>query len=296
MAIAFCSAATMSFDVPARQSLVPDLVGKDRLMNAVGLNSAAWNGAAVIGPSLAGVMLGLIGPAGCFWLNAVSYLAVVVSVARMRTGGRRSVKKDAGMWASLKEGIGFIRGNPVVLALCALAAGSSLFGRPYQQLMPVFARDVLGGGPSAYGALMAASGVGALLGALATASLGGFGRKGLILLGATALFGLTLIGFSLSRVLGLSLGLLVVVGAGTTLYMGAINTLLQTVVPADFRGRIMSVYSLTLGGFMPLGGMLLGSAAGLTGSVALVTAVGGALVVGAALLAGLAVPTLRQLD
>jgi MFS family permease len=288
IAIAFVSAGAMAFDNPARQALVPDLVGKERLMNAVGLNSAAWNGAAVLGPSLAGVAIGVIGVAGCFYLNAISYLAVIWAIWAMgtyATGARRGT-----LWENLAEGLRFIRRHRVVLAIFVLVAAPSLLGRPYQQLMPVFARDVLGGGPRTYGALMSASGAGALVGALLTASLGAYRHKGWLLLGSSAAFGLMLIAFAYSTWLPLSLALLVLAGGGSTLYMGAANTLLQTGVPAEFRGRIMSVYSLTLGGFMPLGGMLLGSAASLTGSVALVVAAGGALVAGTAVAIGLAVP------
>jgi MFS family permease len=295
MTIASLSASVMSFDMPARQAMVPDLVGKDRLMNAVGLNSAAFNAAAVIGPSLAGVLIGAIGVAGCFYLNAVSFLATIAALVVIRAPGKGGAKRGA-MWDKLTEGLRYIRGHRVVFALFALVAVPSLFGRPYQQLMPVFARDVLGGGPRLYGLLMAASGAGALLGALATASLGAFGRKGPILIGSTIAFGLALIGFALSGHIAPSLGLLVLAGGGSTLYMGAVNTLLQTTVPDEFRGRIMSVYSLILGGFMPLGGMLLGAAASLAGSVSLVVAAGGALSALCALVAAVAVPGLRRAD
>ena len=295
MTIAFLSASVMSFDMPARQAMVPDLVGKDRLMNAVGLNSAAFSGAAVIGPSLAGVLIGANGVAGCFYLNAVSFLATIAALLVIRAPGKGGAKRGA-MWDKLTEGLRYIRGHRVVFALFALVAVPSLFGRPYQQLMPVFARDVLGGGPRLYGLLMAASGAGALLGALATASLGAFGRKGPILIGSTVAFGLALIGFALSGHIAPSLGLLVLAGGGSTLYMGAVNTLLQTTVPDEFRGRIMSVYSLILGGFMPLGGMLLGAAASLAGSVSLVVAAGGAVSALCALVAAVAVPGLRRAD
>lgn len=295
MAIAFVSATVMAFDNPTRQALVPDIVGRERLMNAVGLNSAAWNSAAVLGPSLAGVAVSAIGVAGCFYLNAISFLAVVWAVWVMRMRGKARERRGS-MWQSLGEGLGFIRRHRVIFALFLLAAIPSLLGRPYQSLMPVFARDVLGGGPRTYGALMSASGAGALVGALLTASLGTFRHKGLILLAATTTFGLTLIAFALSHLLWLSLALLVLVGGGATMYMGAANTLLQTNVPADFRGRIMSVYTLIAGGLMPLGGMLGGSAASLTGSVALVVTVGGALVAGCALVIGVVVPGLRGLE
>ena len=152
------------------------------------------------------------------------------------------------------------------------------------------------GGARTYGLMMSASGAGALIGALMTASLGAFRRKGLILLAATAAFGLVLIAFALSRQLLLSVAILVLVGGCATMYMGAANTLLQVGVAPDFRGRIMSVYSMTAGGLMPLGGMLFGSAASLTRSVALVVATGGAVVVCCAVAIGLAVPAVRAME
>lgn len=294
MALAFCSAATMAFDNPARQAMTPEIVGKDRLMNAVGLNSAAWNAAAVLGPSLAGVSIGVIGVAGCFYLNAVSFLAVIYAVWTLRTRGKGRPSHGT-LWQNLTEGLGYIGQHRAIFALFMLAAVPSLLGRPYLQLMPVFARNLLGGGPRTYGTLMSASGLGALGGALLTASLGSFRRKGLIQLAATASFGLALIAFATSRFLPLSLALLVLTGGCATIYMGAANTLLQTHVPGEFRGRIMSVYSLIAGGLMPLGGMLLGSAASLTNSVSLVVTAGGLLIVLCAAGIALAVPDLRAL-
>ncbi|HET8628459.1 MAG TPA: MFS transporter [Thermomicrobiales bacterium] len=294
MAIAFVSATVMAFDSPTRQAIVPDLVGKDRLMNAVGLNSAAWNAAAVIGPSLAGVAIGVIGVAGCFYLNALSYAPVVWAVWAMsvRGSGRRP---RGSMWQNLVEGLSFIRRHRVIFALFLIAAVPSFFGRPYSSLMPVFAQAILHGGPETYGILMSATGAGALVGALATAALGAFRRKGLILLGATAAFGLTLILFALSHWIWLSLVVLVLVGGCGTMYMGATNTLLQTSVTADFRGRIMSVYTLVGMGLMPLGGMLGGSAAELS-NVSVVVAAGGALVAAAAIAVGFTVPGLRNME
>lgn len=295
MVLAFLSAATMAFDNPTRQALVPDLVGKDRVMTAVGLNSAAWNGAAVLGPALAGVAVGAIGVAGCFYLNAFSFFAVVWAVWVMKPRARAMARQGT-MWFSLVEGLGYIRRHRVIFALFLVTAIPSLLGRPYQSLMPVFARDILGGGPRTYGALMSASGAGALLGALMTASLGTFQRKGLVVLGSTGAFGLTLISFAASRSFYLSLLVLFFAGAGATIYMGSANTLLQTNVPANFRGRIMSVYTLIAGGLMPLGGMLGGSAATLTGNVSAVVMAGGGLVAISALAIGLLVPGVRTLE
>ena len=295
LALTFCSSTAMAFHMPAWQALVPDVVGKERIMNATGLTSAAFNGAAVLGPAVAGLILSAFGPAACFLINAVSYAAMIwaiwsISTECVGTNARTNLLE------SLGEGLHFIRRHRVVFALFWLATIASLLGRSYIQVMPVFARDVLQGGPRLYGILMAASGVGALAGSLATASLSRFERKGLLLLASAALLGGALVGFGLSHLVALSLGLLVLVGGGTTLYMGATTTLLQQNVPDDIRGRIMSVYSLIAAGVMPLGGMLLGSAASLTGNAGLVVAVGGAIVVASALAVGSVLPPLRRVE
>ena len=176
---------------------------------------------------------------------------------------------------SLGEGLHFIRRHRLVFALFWLATVASLLGRSYLQLLPVFARDVLGGGPRLYGLLMAASGVGALVGSLATAALSHLERKGLLLLASAAVLGGALVGFGLSRGLALSLGLLVLAGGGTTRYMGATTTLLQQHIPGAIRGRIMSVYSLT-------------------GHAGLVVAAGGTIVLASTLAVGSVPPPLRR--
>ena len=295
LALNFCIAAAMAFNMPAWQALVPDVVGKERVMNATGLTSAAFNGAAVLGPAVAGLILSTFGAAACFLLNAVSYTAMIWAVWSINTKCEGTDAR-ANLLESLGEGLHFIRRHRVVFALFWLATIASLLGRSYIQVMPVFARDVLDGGPRLYGILMAASGVGALAGSLATASLSHFERKGLLLLASAVVLGGALVGFGLSHVLALSLGLLVLVGGGTTLYMGATTTLLQQNVPDEIRGRIMSVYSLIVAGFMPLGGMLLGSAASLTGNAGLVVAAGGTIVVVSALAVASVLPPLRRVE
>jgi MFS family permease len=293
MLIAFCSSLTFAVDNPARQAMVPDMVGRDRLMNAVGLNSAAWNGASVLGPSIAGVAIGIVGVAGCFYLNAASFLGTILAVWLMRTRSVGTGTGHSGLLDSLAELRRYVRRDHLTLALLAMVAIPTLFGRPYQQLMPVFAREILGGGPRLYGILMSANGIGALIGALCTASFGRLGHKGRILIASTVIFGLNLVVFALAQPLALILPALVLAGSCATLYMGSVNTLLQTSVPAELRGRILSVYSLIMGGLMPLGGMLFGSAASLTGSAPLVVATGGTLVALGVIAVALAEPRLR---
>jgi MFS family permease len=261
-------------------------------MNAVGLNSAAFNGAAVIGPALAGVILAASGPAACFALNAASYLAVIAALLKIRTPsiGRADAARSS-VRENLAEGLRFIHSRRLVLAFFALAAIVSLAARPYLQLLPVFARDVLGGDERLYGTLMAANGVGALGGALLTAAFARVPRKGLALLGSVATFAVALIAFALVPVVPVAPRACWSSSAGaTTLFMSATNTVIQSLAPDDLRGRVLSVWSMIAAGVMPLGSLLLGGLASLTGHVTLVI-VGGA---GVALLAALAIGILAR--
>jgi MFS family permease len=291
LAITFLTGTLMAFDMPAWQSMLPDLVGKDRLMNAVGLNSAAFNGAAVVGPGLAGVILAAFGPAACFGINAASYLAVIAAMIaiRARSGGRAEGER-ASVRENLTAGLAFIKSRRLVLAFFALAAIVSLAARPYLQLLPVFARDVLGGDERLYGTLMAANGVGALGGALLTTAFARVPRKGLVLLGSVGVFGAGLIAFALIPRAPVALALLVLVGGATTLFMSATNTVIQGLAPDDLRGRVLAVWSMIAAGVMPLGSLLLGGLASATGRVSLVI-VGGA---GVALVAALAIGILAR--
>ncbi len=275
----------MAFHMPTWQTMLPDLVGKERLMNAVGLNSAAFNGAAVVGPALAGLILGAFGPAACFGINAASYLAVIAALLAITARSVGRAGGDVDLAESVGTGLRFIGRRRLVLALFALAAIVSLAARPYLQLLPVFARDVLGGDERLYGTLMAANGVGALGGALLTAAFARVPRKGLALLGSVAVFSTGLIAFALIPRAPVALALLVPIGGATTLFMSATNTVIQHLAPDEVRGRVLSVWSMIAAGVMPLGSLLLGGLASLTGHVAPVI-VGGA---GVALLAALVV-------
>lgn len=259
LTIAFLSAVVMALDNPTRQALVPDLVGKENIASAVGLNSAAWNGAAVIGPAFAGLLVAAVGTAGAFLLNGISFLAVVWAVWAMAPQPpRREVAKDS-ILDNLKAGLQFIRQDRRIWGLMLVISIPTFFGRPFMQFMPVFAQDVLRVGASGYGALMAISGIGALAGAIAVAPLGASKNKGLRLLTVTAIFGATLILFSASRWFVPSAILLIIIGAAQTLNMGLTNTLLQLNIPGEMRGRVMSAYTLIPMGLMPLGQTITGS-------------------------------------
>lgn len=262
--LAFLSASVASFDNPTRQALVPDIVGKEYIANAVALNSAAFNGTGILGPSLAGVALGIVGTAACFYINAASFLAVIVALILMASVPNRTMRKQT-MLQNLREGFGYVRGNRVVASLLILIGAVGFLGRPYTQLMPAVQRDVLHVGATGLGILMAFSGIGALGGALAIAALSTFRHRGLLLMISVGAFGVAIIAFALSRSFPLSLGLLTVVGCSGTMSMSLTNMIIQLRVPGDLRGRVMSMYTMIAMGMMPLGSMALGTIANFVG-------------------------------
>jgi MFS family permease len=249
-----------AFDMPARQAFVVEMVDRrDDLANAIALNSSMVNAARLLGPSIGGVVIAAVGEGWCFMIDAISYLAVIASLLAMTITPRMlKPTKDANIFQQLREGwIYVVRFAPIrnVLLLLALV---SLVGMPYTVLMPVFANDVLHGGPSTLGLLMAASGVGALAGAMflaARKSVLGLGKYIPLMAGT---FGAGLIAFSFTRVLWLSLALMIVTGLGFMVQMAASNTILQTIVDEDKRGRVMSFYTMAFMGTAPFGSLLAG--------------------------------------
>ena len=246
-----------SFDAPTRQSMVPRLVTDRELMSAIGLNSAAFNGATLIGPLIGGVLIIPFGVGGLMLINAVSYLAVVAALFVI-SPQPRDVRQRLSMLASIREGLAYIRRDPVLRWVVLLAVSTALFTRPYIQLLPAEAQ-FLGVGALELSWLLAASGVGALGGALVTASLGGWKRRGAILVGSALSHGLLLVLFAEQRSL---IGAMVFIGLtsfAVMMFLGMANTLMQTRTPDHLRGRAMSVHTMVFMGFMPLGQMLLGS-------------------------------------
>ncbi len=276
LVIAFLSSVVMALDNPARQALVPDLVGKENIASAVGLNSAAWNSAAIIGPSLAGVLVAVISTAGAFFINGLSYFAVVYALWRIAPRPQVA-RAQQSILQNLTAGLSFMLGDRRIWGLMVILSVPTFLGRPYMQLMPIFARDVLHKGAGGYGLLMAITGVGALSGALTVGRFGRSKRKGFSLLVITLVFAATLIGFALSRWFIPSLALLLVLGATQTLFMAITNTLLQLNVPEEMRGRVMSVYTLIPMGLMPLGAMVMGSVGSVIGVP--ITVAAGAIIV-----------------
>jgi len=236
-----------AFSLPARQAIIPELVEKHRIMNAVAISSGAMHLSRVVFPALGGLLMSTLGTAGAYYVVVVCYMAAVALLLRVPAVGGGAVEASASMGFHLAEGLNYIRRSPVLVALLLMAVVPIMFGMPYQMLMPVFAEDVLDVGARGLGFLMAAVGLGALAGSLVVASLGDFRHKGLLLLGSALLFGVTLILFTQSANFYLSLLILLCVGVVNTAYLSINNTLLQTNAEDQVRGRVMSIYVMTFG-------------------------------------------------
>lgn len=244
-----------AFDIPGRQSFLVDMVGKEDLMNAIALNSSMFNGARVIGPAIAGILVAKIGEGWCFFANAVSYIAVIIGLLLMRvhSPGRPS---KASPLDHMMEGFRFVNETNPIRALLLLLGLVSLVGMPYVVLMPIFADQILHGGAQGLGILMGATGVGALFGALTLAFREGVKGLGRWVAWCCAGFGISLIVFAVSHNFWLSVVLLLPVGYTMMLQMACSNTLIQVMVPDDLRGRVMAVYSMMFMGMAPIGALL----------------------------------------
>ncbi len=262
MVIAVLNGVVMAFDAPSRQSVVVELVGKENLLNAIALNSAAFNSSRMIGPALAGIFIATIGMSGCFYINGVSFLAVIIALLMIKVNGGVIKRESKGVLIhDLMEGLKFIRKHRIMLVLVVMVGITSLFGVSYTTFMPVFANDILKVGVKGLGMLMSATGVGALIAALFLARLGDFKHKGRLLISSAMIFSLSLVFFAASRSYPLSLISLILLGWASVTAISLINTVLQQLVPDEFRGRLMSVFMFTFAGFMPFGNLLAGSLA-----------------------------------
>src|SRR5664280_1221928 len=269
-------------DVPVRQSFVIDMVeNKNDLGNAIALNSFMFNGARLVGPSIAGLLIAYVGEGVCFLLNGISFFAIILALMAMRTTQKVRQQSSDAVLHELKEGFQNAAGFAPIRYIILLVGLLSLLSMPYIVLMPVFARDILHGGSHTLGFLMGATGIGALAGALYLAS-----RKSVIGLArlitiSTCVFGCGLIAFSFSRYLPLSLCLMLVTGFGMILSMASCNTIVQTVVDEDKRGRVMSFYAIAFVGMAPFGSLIGGSLAHNIGAPLTLTLCGVLSIVGA---------------
>jgi MFS family permease len=256
-----------AFDVPSRQSFVIDMVEKkEDLGNAIALNSLMFNGARIIGPSIAGVLLASVGEGICFLSNAISYVFVIISLLMMKVPKHEKVNKNRQISKDMKEGFNYTFGFSPLKHIILLLGLMSIMTMPYQVLMPVFVKEVLHGDSNTFGILMAAVGVGALLGGIFLASRESILKLGRIVPFAAALSGFGLIAFSLSRNFLLSVMMMMIAGLGMMLHTAASNTILQTIVEEDKRGRVMSIYTMAIMGTAPIGSLLSGSIAKVFGS------------------------------
>jgi predicted MFS family arabinose efflux permease len=257
LCLSFVSGFAQAFGGPAYQALIPTLVEKDDMPNAIALNSIQFNVAVMVGPALAGQTLARLGEKWCFGLNALSFLAPIVSLSLINARFL-PVKTTQTMFASLKQGIQFARKQNSMEALIVLAFCMTALSMPMRTYIPVFVKDIFHRGPETYGNLLALMGMGSIFGSLAIATAGNMKRKGRVALLALALLGAGITGFALSQSLPLSETFLVVVGASMMAVFATVNSLVQLITTNEMRGRVMSVYNFAFRGGMPMGNILSG--------------------------------------
>jgi len=249
---------TMAIDAPTRQSFIVEMVGKKDLLNAIALNSSIFNLARILGPALAGLIISAIGIVLCFYINGISYIAVIAGLFMMRGNFSPAKKKRNHVLRDIKDGFRYARHDSNIISLITLVALSSIFIMPYLMLMPVFARDILQVGAKGLGILLASSGIGALVGALTLALFSDYRKKGRFVMAGTSTFVIATLLFSFSNNYHISLLLLLFTGWGMVTQNASINSLLQTIAPDYLRGRIMSLYVLFFMGMMPFGSLQAG--------------------------------------
>lgn len=281
--LAIISGIFNAFDIPARQSFVVDMVSRDDLLNAIALNSSVFNGARIIGPAIAGILVAAVGEGWCFFGNSVSYIAVIFGLAAMRITPKIVSTKNAPALEKIREGFTFVVQTKPIRSLMLLLGLVSLMGMPYAVLMPIFADRILQSDARGLGILMGASGAGALIAALTLASRKSLKGLGSWVAASSGVFGIFLILFSQSRKFWLSAILLIPVGFSMMLQMASSNTLVQAMVPDDLRGRVMAVYSMMFMGMAPLGALLAGSLAEPLGAPLTVAFGGAVCIVGSVL-------------
>jgi MFS family permease len=278
--------AATGFDIPARQSFLIDMVGdREDLPNAIALNSSMFNGARLVGPAIAGLGIALVGEGWVILLNGLSYIAVLASLLLMDVPARTKRGSRGQVFGHMAEGFRYAFGFPPIRLILGLVAVVSLVGVPYTVLLPVIARETLRGGPQTLGFLMSAIGLGALTGALFLATRSSVRGLGRVIMVSALLFGAALVAVSLSRVLWLSILTLMAAGFGMMAQMASCNTVLQTIVDDDKRGRVMSLYTMAFIGMAPIGSLLIGALADRVGAGPAIAAGGGVVMVAAAVFA-----------
>jgi MFS family permease len=252
------TSTSWAFEQPVRQALLPQLVKREDLVNALALNAVTWNGAGLLGPSLVGVLVPYIGIDGCFYVNVVSYLAVIGALLRMNVPALNHAEGRSSVLQSLRDAFGYVRGERIIMTFLSVSAIFNIFGRSYITLLPVFAKDVLRLGASGFGFISAGPGLGTIIGSLTLATLGRVEAKRSRMVTILIAFSACLFAFALSGDAGLAFGFLVAVGTLSTVFETLMNTSIQLRVEEAFRGRVSGFYGLTGGGLREFGGMQAG--------------------------------------
>jgi len=271
--LAFFLGTINAIDIPTRQSFLAEMVGKGHIVNAIALNSAAFNGARIIGPMIAGLTISYLGIPACFFLNAVSFVAVIVALSRIRIKGEIKVGPE-GVLKDFMKGIAFMKGSREIIHVMLLITVFSLVGLPYISLLPVFAAEVFHTGAKGFGFLVGASGLGALTAALSIALKGDIKDKTRFMSYSGLCFSIALFIFSLSNIFIVSLLVIMFGGWGMVSYLAAANSYIQVSVPDELRGRVMSVYSFVFLGTVPIGNAIMGFIADKAGTTNAVTGAG----------------------
>ena len=294
MTLAAVLGVVNAFDIPARQAFVVEMVGKEDLVNAIALNSSIVNAARAIGPAVAGVLLAAVGEGWCFFLNGVSYIAVITGLLLMRLPARMLADHPARPLAGLTQGFRYVRQTMPVRDLMLMVGLISFAGQPFATLMPIFAEEVLHGGARGLGLLVAAAGVGSFAGAVVLASRSTIRGLGRIVAISALIFGVALTLFALSTHFWISAALLAVVGMSMITQAASTNTLIQSMVPDAMRGRVMALYVISFMGMMPIGALVEGWIAERIGAP--LTVMGGGLVcIAGAIVFNVRLPKLRVL-
>jgi MFS family permease len=263
----FLSSTFLAFDNPTRQALIPDLVPRRDLLNALSLNSATYTGAALLGPAIAGALLGPLGAGTLFFLNGISYGAVIIALLEMREVRTHAGGQRIDLGEAMLAGLRYAWRSRLIRALLILSALAAIFGRSYQSLLPIFARDIWSAGEEGYGLLLSAAGAGALVGAFGLASIKNVKRQGAVMIANGLIFTAALIAFVLSQSLALGILLLFIAGVSSTVFGTIIATFIQMATPNELRGRVMSLYAITLIGLPSLGALATGSLAEVLGGI-----------------------------
>lgn len=295
LVIAFLTGLAFTIQLPASQAVVSTIVDRTAIGSAVALNAAQFNLLRIIAPAFAGILIAAGALALGFWINAVALALVAIVIAGLRIPSPRTADRvQAAMWLDLRDGIRYVASDRVLAIIVLLPAVPALFVLNYLTFIPVYARDILAVGPGGIGFLTGAIGVGALTGALSLAAFRPSGGSGRLILGAMAIVGLALTVFAVSRSLPISMIALLLVGAFQVNFYSTTNTLIQVLVPARLRGRVLSLYMLTSIGFIPIASLIGGAIAEAFG-VEIVLAVGGVLTFGVAVLVAIAEPRIARL-